>query len=40
MGKFGRIRDVVEAVLWLSSDLASHTTGHTLFVDGGMHVKP
>ena len=40
MGKFGQTEDVVEAVLWLSSDLAGHTTGHTLFVDGGMHIKP
>ena len=40
MGKFGTMDDVVQAVLWLSSDLASHTTGHSLFVDGGMHVKP
>ena len=40
MGKFGQMSDVAEAVMWLSSDLASHTTGQTLFVDGGMHVKP
>jgi NAD(P)-dependent dehydrogenase (short-subunit alcohol dehydrogenase family) len=40
MGKFGRMEDVVEAVLWLSSDRAGHTTGQTLFVDGGMHAKP
>ena len=40
MGKFGRMEDVVEAVMWLSSDLSCHTNGHTLFVDGGMHVKP
>jgi NAD(P)-dependent dehydrogenase (short-subunit alcohol dehydrogenase family) len=40
MGKFGRMEDVVEAVMWLSSDLSGHTNGHTLFVDGGMHVKP
>ena len=40
MGKFGQMADVVEAVIWLSSDLAGHTTGHSLFVDGGMHVKP
>ena len=40
MGKFGRIEDVVEAVMWLASDSAGHTTGHSLFVDGGMHVKP
>ena len=40
MGKFGQMNDVVEAVIWLSSDFAGHTTGHSLFVDGGMHVKP
>ena len=40
MGKFGQMSDVAEAVMWLSSDLAGHTTGQTLFVDGGMHVKP
>ena len=40
MGKFGQMQDVVEAVMWLSSDSAGHTNGQTLFVDGGMHVKP
>ena len=40
MGKFGRMEDVAEAVMWLSSELSGHTTGQTLFVDGGMHVKP
>ena len=40
MGKFGQMTDVVEAVLWLCSDFAGHTTGQALFVDGGMHVKP
>ena len=40
MGKFGSMEDVVEAVMWLSSDLSRHTTGHSLFIDGGMHVKP
>jgi NAD(P)-dependent dehydrogenase (short-subunit alcohol dehydrogenase family) len=40
MGKFGRMEDVAAAVIWLSSELAAHTTGHALFVDGGMHVKP
>ena len=40
MGKFGRMEEVAEAVMWLSSDAAGHTTGQTLFVDGGMHVKP
>jgi len=40
MGKFGLMEDVAEAVMWLASDAAWHTTGQTLFVDGGMHVKP
>ena len=40
MGKFGKMEEVAEAVIWLSSDFASHTTGQSLFVDGGMHVKP
>ena len=40
MGKFGRMDDVVEAVMWLCSERSGHTNGHTLFVDGGMHVKP
>ena len=40
MGKFGSMGDVTNAVLWLCSDFAGHTNGHTLFVDGGMHVKP
>lgn len=40
MGKFGTQEEVAEAVLWLSSDLSSHTTGQSLFIDGGMHVKP
>ena len=39
MGKYGRMEDVVEAVMWLSSDLAGHTNGQNIFVDGGMHVK-
>ena len=40
MGKFGKMSDVVEAVVWLCSDMSGHTTGHSLFVDGGMHIKP
>ena len=40
MGKFGQMNDVVEAVVWLCSDVAGHTTGQSLFVDGGMHIKP
>jgi NAD(P)-dependent dehydrogenase (short-subunit alcohol dehydrogenase family) len=35
MGKFGKMDDVVEAVMWLGSDLSGHTTGQSLFVGGG-----
>ena len=39
MGKYGKTEDVVEAVMWLSSDSAGHITGQNLFVDGGMHAR-
>ncbi|MDR3364068.1 MAG: SDR family oxidoreductase [Clostridiales Family XIII bacterium] len=39
-GRLNAMEDVVEAVMWLSSDLARQTTGQSLFVDGGMHAKP
>lgn len=29
---------VTNAVLWLCSKEASHTTGQKLFIDGGMHI--
>ena len=32
------IEDVGNAAVWLSSDLASATTGEVLFVDGGVNV--
>ena len=35
LGRFGRTDEIAEAVLWLSSDLASYTFGHVLAVDGG-----
>ena len=37
-GRPAEIADVVNAVLWLSSDGAAFIHGHTLPVDGGMHV--
>lgn len=37
MGKIGQADDVARAVIWLCSDLAGHTTGQALSVDGGMH---
>jgi NAD(P)-dependent dehydrogenase (short-subunit alcohol dehydrogenase family) len=33
--RFGRPEEIAEAVLWLSSGLASYTFGHVLAVDGG-----
>lgn len=36
MGKMGEVKDVVRSVVWLSSDMAGHITGHALSVDGGM----
>lgn len=36
MGKMGQMSDVANAVIWLSSDMAGHITGHALSVDGGM----
>jgi NAD(P)-dependent dehydrogenase (short-subunit alcohol dehydrogenase family) len=36
MGELGTAEDVARAVVWLSSDQASHTTGQSFSVDGGM----
>lgn len=38
MKKLAVPNEVANAVLWLSSDLSSHTTGQKIFIDGGMHV--
>jgi NAD(P)-dependent dehydrogenase (short-subunit alcohol dehydrogenase family) len=35
VGRMGKVEEVAEAVVWLSSDAASFTTGSTLGVDGG-----
>jgi NAD(P)-dependent dehydrogenase (short-subunit alcohol dehydrogenase family) len=35
MGRLGTAEEVAEAILWLSSDAASFTTGVSLAVDGG-----
>lgn len=34
-GRFGRVEEVAQAVLWLSSPASSYTYGHLLAVDGG-----
>ncbi len=36
MGRFGQPNDVVGAIVFLASPLASYITGHTLVVDGGL----
>lgn len=38
MKKLATTKEVVNAVLYLSSDLSSHTTGQKIFIDGGMHI--
>lgn len=38
MKKLAKTEEVVNAVMYLSSDLASHTTGQKIFIDGGMHI--
>ena len=38
MKKLATTNEVVNAVLWLSSNEASHTTGQKIFIDGGMHI--
>lgn len=35
IGRFGRVDEIAKATLWLCSDEASFTMGHTLAVDGG-----
>lgn len=39
LGHLGTAQDVAQAVVWLCSDLSRHTTGQTLSVDGGLHIK-
>lgn len=36
LGRAGRPRDIAEAVLYFASDAASHVSGQTLTVDGGL----
>jgi NAD(P)-dependent dehydrogenase (short-subunit alcohol dehydrogenase family) len=35
MGRFGRVEEIAEAILFLVSDRSSFITGHALVVDGG-----
>lgn len=38
MGRIGEANDVAQAVIFLLSDLSKYITGHTLDVNGGMHM--
>ena len=35
MGRFGRVDEIAEAILFLVSDRSSFMTGHALVIDGG-----
>ena len=39
MGRFGRVEDVSNAVLFLASPLASYITGISMYVDGAQHLN-
>jgi 3-oxoacyl-[acyl-carrier protein] reductase len=39
LGRFGEIEDVVNAVVWLSSDAAGYITGQNLLIDGGASLR-
>jgi len=40
LGRFGKPREVAEAVLWLCSEKSSFTTGQYLGIDGGLLIGP
>jgi NAD(P)-dependent dehydrogenase (short-subunit alcohol dehydrogenase family) len=40
LGRFGKPREVAEAVLWLCSDKSSFTTGQYIGIDGGLLTAP
>jgi hypothetical protein len=37
-GRYGKPSDVADAAFYLASPLSDWVTGHTLYVDGGMHL--
>ena len=39
LGRFGTIDDIVNAVLWLSSDQSAFVTGQNLLIDGGASLR-
>jgi NAD(P)-dependent dehydrogenase (short-subunit alcohol dehydrogenase family) len=40
LGRFGRVGEISEAVLWMCSELSSFMTGQYLVLDGGMLAGP
>ena len=36
MGRMANVNEVIGAILYLSSNAASYTTGHNMVIDGGM----
>lgn len=40
LGRIGTVQDVADAVAFLATDQASFITGQTIWVDGGLFVKP
>lgn len=36
--RLGKAEDAAEAILWLLSEKANYINGHSLVIDGGMHV--
>lgn len=39
-GRWGTIRDIADATVWLFSDAGNYVNGHTLVVDGGSWRRP
>ncbi|MCP4498797.1 MAG: SDR family oxidoreductase [Deltaproteobacteria bacterium] len=39
LGRFGKIAEIADAALFLSSDAAAYVSGHTLVVDGGAWMR-
>ena len=40
IGRFGKPREIAEAVVWMCSDHASFMTGQSLVLDGGVLAGP
>ena len=38
-GRMGKAVEIADSVIFLASDYSSYITGHTLSVNGGMHMN-